>query len=169
MPRKPPLQPRPLSARPTASGRGVLTLAPPPSSRSSAQRFYQCMACGAPADPMFGSGNSSWCPACHELDTIGWAEGRLPAPHLYGQWFLAQQTEDSKPTPKSDPVSPLLRGGLTMKTAQLHTGPYCCPKCYMNFNLIGEEVLKCDRCGGPLLSGTVNDYYTEMDGDQDEE
>lgn len=169
MPRKPARQPRPLTlgSRPGAVGQRTLT--PLSASRSTSQRFYQCMACGAPADPVYGSGNGSWCPACHEQDTIGWAEGRLPDPQLYGQWFLAQRAEDSKPTPKSDPVSPLLHGALIMKTAQLHTGPYCCPKCYMNFNLIAEEVLKCDRCGGPLLSGTVNDYYVGAADDQDEE
>jgi len=50
-----------------------------------------------------------------------------------------------------------------MKTAQPNSGPFCCPKCYVNYNLIAEEVLKCDRCGGPLVSGTVDDYFADED------
>ena len=54
-----------------------------------------------------------------------------------------------------------------MKTKQLHSGPDCCPKCYIDYNLVAEEALKCDRCSGPLVSGTVDDYFTDEGDDQE--
>ena len=54
-----------------------------------------------------------------------------------------------------------------MKTRQLHSGAYCCPTCYIDYELVAEPVLKCDGCGGPLVSGTIDDYFTEAEDDQE--
>lgn len=50
-----------------------------------------------------------------------------------------------------------------MKTKRLHSGPYCCPSCCIDYELVAEEILKCDQCSGPLVSGSVDDYFAESD------
>jgi hypothetical protein len=112
---------------------------------------------------MYGTGASSWCPTCHEAGGIVWSVGQLPDPQLYGQWFTARQTPSPGPPVESNPLAPLHRGGLTMKTKHLHSGPYCCPSCCVDYELVAEAILKCDQCSGPLVSGSVDDYFAESD------
>lgn len=167
MPRKPMRQPRPSSSNNRHTGPQSRTTRPLQSPPRSLRKFYQCISCGAPADPMFGTGDGSWCPACHQPDTIGWAEGRLPDPHLYGQWFLEQQEKAKPPTmnpdlPASAPPSSFshrssLIGATDMKLRKTHSGTYCCPDCCIEYELTGESVLKCEDCGGPLYQGTLED------------
>jgi hypothetical protein len=38
--------------------------------RESGRLFHQCFACGALVDPMFGAGESSWCPSCHSAGQV---------------------------------------------------------------------------------------------------
>jgi hypothetical protein len=116
---------------------------------------------------MYGLGENSWCPSCHQTGEVYCCVGHLPDPQLYGQWFMSQQDQKSSPPTDPNSVSSLPNGGSTMKTKQLHSGPYCCPKCYIDYNLVAEEVLKCDCCSGPLVSGTIDDYYTDEGDDQE--
>src|SRR5262245_43558894 len=37
-------------------------------------------------------------------------------------------------------------GGSFMKRKKLHTGTYHCPACFIEFDVFGEESLKCDQC-----------------------
>jgi PHP family Zn ribbon phosphoesterase len=57
-----------------------------------------------------------------------------------------------------------------MKQHKTHTGTYCCPECCIEFDLMAEESLKCDHCGGPLRKGSLEDLWAEEDdlgnGDQ---
>ncbi|MHC4071700.1 MAG: hypothetical protein ACYSUD_22180 [Planctomycetota bacterium] len=50
-----------------------------------------------------------------------------------------------------------------MKTMKKHTGLYSCPKCCVEFNLFMDEDLKCERCGGPLVAGSLDDYFVDDD------
>ena len=52
-----------------------------------------------------------------------------------------------------------------MKQPKLHTGLYSCLECYIEFDLTAEESLKCDRCGGPLIRGGLEDFEHD---DEDE-
>ena len=51
-----------------------------------------------------------------------------------------------------------------MKLRKTHTGAYCCPDCCIEYELAGEDSLKCDDCDGPLYQGTLEDLADE-DGD----
>ena len=166
MPRKPTRQPR--TTRTTGkSGRPIT------SSRRK-RIFHQCLMCGAaPIDPMFGLGLESWCPHCGEADGIDCREGQLPDPVLYGRWRQNQEEKTSAPeldAKDNDPFShfQLTNGVTTMKQTKTHTGTYCCPACYIEFNLVAEESLKCDRCNGPLTKGSLEDLW-EDDEEHDED
>jgi len=70
-----------------------------------------------------------------------------------------------------DPVAPLRRpspphGGVPMRRKKLHSGTYHCPACFVEFDLIAEESLKCDQCQGPLAKGPLDDIW---DDGEDEE
>lgn len=52
-----------------------------------------------------------------------------------------------------------------MKHAKAHTGTYSCTECCLEFDLVSEESLKCDRCGNPLYKGSLDDIL----GDEEEE
>ncbi len=164
MPRKPARRPRTTrtiqkSDRSTAPPRGK-------------RHFYQCLMCGAaPIDPMYGLGLESWCPHCREPEGIDYREGQLPDPVLYGRWRQRQEEKASAPEldqKGNDPFShlQLSNGVTTMKQSKTHTGTYCCPACCIEFNLVAEESLKCDRCSGPIIKGTLEDLW-EDDEDQE--
>jgi len=146
--------------------------------RSRAQQtFYQCLTCGGLVDPMYGSGEESWCPHCHATGEICTMEGRIPRPDLYGAWLTKQQqaadrqrTEqeiqyrlNSLHAPKGDP---------TMKRKKTHTGAFQCPTCFIEFDLVAEESLKCDQCGGPLAKGSLAEVWADEEepgGEEEEE
>ncbi len=48
-----------------------------------------------------------------------------------------------------------------MKRAQTHSGGFYCPACFIQFELVDEQSLRCDKCGGPLAEGTVNDVWDD--------
>ena len=50
-----------------------------------------------------------------------------------------------------------------MKHRKTHTGSYCCPECCLDFDLAGDESLKCDGCDGLLYKGTLEDLDEESD------
>ena len=48
-----------------------------------------------------------------------------------------------------------------MKTRKTHTGLYCCPECCVEFDLVADENLKCDDCGGLLYQGSLEEVLDE--------
>jgi hypothetical protein len=64
--------------------------------------------------------------------------------------------------------SPLPNGGSVMKRKKLHTGVYHCPVCFIELDLMAEESLKCDQCGGPLNKGSLDEIWDDDDADQDD-
>ncbi len=139
-------------------------------SRARKRIFHQCLLCGAPVDPMFGLGLEGWCPHCEQPDGIDCREGQLPDPVFYGRWLQRQKknASSSHPDPKgADQLSHshFTQGVTTMKQTKTHTGTYCCPDCCIEFNLVAEESLKCDRCSGPLAKGSLEDYWAD-EGDE---
>lgn len=147
----------------------------PRARRSQSRRvFRQCLACGAEVDQMYGTGDTSWCPHCHELGMVFEGVGELPDPQMYGGWLLEQKESAAKtsssagrPPPLATPPPTNPWKGLDMKTRKLHTGAYCCPRCCFEFNLVAEDSLKCDECGGPLVSGSLEDQWEDEDNPND--
>jgi DNA-binding MarR family transcriptional regulator len=58
-------------------------------------------------------------------------------------------------------------GDHLMKRKKLHTGTYHCPACFIELELVAEESLKCDQCGGPLDTGGLDEVWA--DDEEDEE
>src|SRR5258708_40343560 len=99
--------------------------------------------------------------------------GQLPDPPRYGEWLRYRQADASSgsrgsppsgPTsadaraPSAIPFSPTQQESPSMKHKKQHTGLYCCPECCLEYDLVAEESLKCDECGGPLVSGSLDDF-----------
>ena len=59
------------------------------------------------------------------------------------------------------------KGDHRMKRKKLHTGTYHCPACFIEFELVAEESLKCEQCGGPLDKGDLGEVWA--DDEEDEE
>jgi len=59
------------------------------------------------------------------------------------------------------------KGDSLMKRKKLHTGTYHCPACFVELDLVSEESLKCDQCGGPLAQGGLDEVWA--DDEEDEE
>jgi len=55
------------------------------------------------------------------------------------------------------------KGDVTMKRKKLHTGTYHCPACFIEFDLVAEESLKCNQCGGPLAKGPLEEIWEDDD------
>jgi hypothetical protein len=119
---------------------------------------------------MYGVGDGSWCAQCHRPDLIERAEGQFPEPQLYGQWLLQRQevaaaaanAVPAAPAPSSSSSgfdSP--NGDSAMKQRKTHTGIYCCPECCTEFDLTADESLKCDKCGGLLYRGSLEDVLDD--------
>ena len=82
--------------------------------------------------------------------------------------------EDEGPTqPRQTEARPSWRpplpaqGDHRMKRKKLHTGTYHCPACFIEFDLVAEESLKCEQCGGPLDKGDLGEVWA--DDEEDEE
>jgi len=140
------------------------------------QLFWQCSRCGAPGDPINGRAEDSYCPHCRATGTVFGEQGKIPYPSLYHAWLQKQQqvregerlvTElrQRGPTPN------IQKGADPVKRKKSHSGTYHCPSCFIEFDLVAEESLKCDTCGGPLAKGTLDDVWAddEIDDDQDDE
>ena len=146
----------------------------PTAGRSQSRRvFRQCLLCGAQVDPMYGAGDTSWCPHCHELGMVFEKVGELPDPQMYGSWLVEQEKAKRQPPAPTtlsrwpDLPATNLPKGLDMKTRKLHTGTYCCPRCCFEFDLVAEGNLKCDECGDPLVSGSLEDQWEDEDDPND--
>jgi hypothetical protein len=51
-----------------------------------------------------------------------------------------------------------------MKRKKLHTATYHCPACFIELEVVAEESLKCDQCGGPLDTGGLDEVWADDDG-----
>ncbi len=171
MPRKTPSRTR----KPAASKRKRKSST---SASRSRRVFRQCLICGAQVDAMYGTGDTSWCPHCHESDSIFEQVGELPDPQLYGSWLLGQEEKaaaeaspSSKPASARNSTPPLTTSPVTrgseMKNRKLHTGIYSCPRCCLEFDLLAEASLKCDECQGPLVSGSLDELWENGEDDDD--
>jgi DNA-directed RNA polymerase subunit RPC12/RpoP len=165
-----------MSRKPQRRPRGSASRSPrtpTPERRGRPQMFWQCMACGAPADPRYGKGDESWCPSCRTCGNVMGMEGQLPSPHLYGVW-LAQQERKERERLDRAAVNEFLKSYTSkkeedrMKTKKTHTGTYHCPRCFIELELIAEESLKCDQCQGPLAAGSLDDLWDDEPDDVDD-
>lgn len=57
-------------------------------------------------------------------------------------------------------------GDHLMKRKKLHSGTYHCPACFIELELVAEESLKCDQCGGPLDTGGLDEVWADDDEDE---
>ncbi len=136
--------------------------------------FWQCQACGAPVDPMYGRGDDSWCPSCHTSGQVYGMEGQLPSPQLYGAWVVQQQRKAEAKRAEAELTEFLKRHQTqkedpTMKRKTTHSGSFYCPKCFIQFELVAEESLKCPDCGGPLAEGTLDDVWADDEEGRDDD
>jgi DNA-binding MarR family transcriptional regulator len=58
-----------------------------------------------------------------------------------------------------------MKGDHLMKRKRLHTGTYHCPACFIELDLVAEESLKCDQCGGPLAKGGLDEVWADDEED----
>jgi DNA-binding MarR family transcriptional regulator len=58
------------------------------------------------------------------------------------------------------------KGAHLMKRKKLHTGTYHCPACFIELDLVAEESLKCDQCGGPLATGSLDEVWADDEEDE---
>jgi len=58
------------------------------------------------------------------------------------------------------------KGAHLMKRKKLHTGTYHCPACFIELDLVAEESLKCDQCGGPLAKGSLDEVWADDEEDE---
>ncbi len=168
MPRKPKRQSR--ASGPVRPGGMPAGRSSNSAHRRAPKRYHQCLACGGIVDPMFGLSEDSWCPHCRTGGEVYYAEGALPDPVLYGQWLMDQEKVRATPDVAKTAVpatSSFSYGTTTMKQKKLHTGIYHCPACCIEFDLVAEESLKCDRCGGPLAKGSLDEIWDDEPGDDE--
>lgn len=140
----------------------------------SQQTFWQCQACGALADPMYGTGDDSWCPSCHTSGQVYGMDGQLPSPQLYGAWVVKQQRKAEAKRAEAELTELIKRDRTpkedrTMKRKKTHTGTFHCHTCFIEFDLVAEESLKCPDCGGPLAEGTLDDVWADGEEGRDDE
>lgn len=76
--------------------------------------------------------------------------------------YLVDGQTETRPLERRRPT-----GGADMKRAQTHSGGFYCPTCFIQFELVNEESLRCDTCKGPLAEGTLDDVWDD-DDDEDE-
>lgn len=87
----------------------------------------------------------------------------------HGHARLAFFEDESQTHPRQTEARPSWRpssaakGDRRMKRKKLHTGIYHCPACFVELDLIGEESLKCDQCGGPLAKGDLGEIWADDD------
>ncbi len=55
-----------------------------------------------------------------------------------------------------------------MRRAKTHTGTFHCPTCFVEYELVNEESLKCEHCKGPLAEGSLDQVWEDEEGEEDE-
>jgi len=134
--------------------------------------YWQCQRCGALADPIYGTGEVSYCPHCQASGTVVGEDGKIPSPALYDTWRRKQKAAVSGGLSSTEALLKLLQsqrsqGDVTMKRKKTHSGTFHCPACFIEFDLVAEESLRCDQCGGPLATGNLDEVWA--DDEEDEE
>ena len=149
--------------------------APRTLSAKSRKVFRQCLTCGGIVDQKYGKGDNSWCPLCFDWGTICEEIGQLPDPQMFGGWLGKQEEAEEKrqkEIAEKERLDKLFgnsesttksRGVQKVKTRKMHTGIYSCPDCCVEFDLFMDENVKCDDCGGPLVSGSLDKYFVDDD------
>src|SRR5438128_10611380 len=103
--------------------------------------IYQCLECGAPADPLYGVGDQSWCHHCSQGGTVIGEEGKFPFPHLYEQWRRNQRHQVQQEREQVD-ITPLhlatSKKAATMHSVKTHTGTFYCPRCWIEGELLAQ-------------------------------
>jgi ribosomal protein L37AE/L43A len=98
-------------------------------------------------------------------------EGEYPSPPLYGAWATRQVRKKEKAEPELTELvqrHPSLTKESPMKRTKTHTGTHHCPVCFTEVELFNEESLKCDKCKGPLATGSLDEIWDAADKDDDE-
>lgn len=135
--------------------------------------FWQCSSCGAPGDPINGRGEDSYCPHCRTGGTVIGECGKIPFPALYHAWSQKQQrTRENERLPatfRPEVTSTIQHGGDTMRRKKTHSGSFHCPACFIEFDLMAEESLKCDRCNGPLAKGSLDEVWVDDEDTEEDE
>lgn len=80
--------------------------------------------------------------------------------------FFETQPQQTKANASWRHLAPV-KGDHLMKRKKLHTGTYHCPACFVELDLVAEESLKCEQCGGPLAKGGLDEVWA--DDEEDEE
>jgi DNA-binding MarR family transcriptional regulator len=80
------------------------------------------------------------------------------------------EEEQSGITPRTDASTRAFpwKGDVEMKRKKLHTGTYHCPTCFIEFDLVAEESLRCDQCQGPLAKGPLDEIWEDSEGEEDD-
>ncbi len=174
MPRKPRTRPR-RSRTPASRSPNPRPPSRPRATRSQAdETFWQCGACGGLVDPIYGTGEDAWCPHCHAVGELIGAEGQIPIPSMYGAWVRKQEEAAKRERTQQEmqqwPASrQTQKGEMDMKRKKTHTGTFHCPACFIEFDLVAEESLKCDKCGGPLAEGSLAEVWADEDHSANED
>ena len=144
-------------------------------SAKSKKIFRQCLTCGGIVDQMYDKGGNSWCPHCYDWGSICEEIGHLPDPQRYGSWLGEQEEKEEKRRKEIEekrrldklfgfPSSASNSANTEVpKTRKMHTGVFSCRDCCVEFQLFMDETLKCDDCGGPLVSGQLDQYFVDED------
>ena len=131
--------------------------------------YWQCQRCGALADPIYGTGDDSYCPNCQASGTVLGEDGKIPSPALYDTWLRKQKAAVSGGLSSTEALLKLLQrsqGDVTMKRKKTHSGTFHCPACFIEFDLVAEESLRCDQCGGPLAAGSLDQVWADDEEDE---
>ncbi len=118
---------------------------------------------------MYGTGDDAWCPHCHTVGQVMGMDGQIPSPSLYGAWVRKQEEAARRERTQQEIQQWLTsrqtqKGETDMKRTKTHTGTFHCPACFIQYDLVAEESLKCDKCGGPLAEGSLDNVWADDDG-----
>jgi DNA-binding MarR family transcriptional regulator len=90
----------------------------------------------------------------------------------HGHARLAFFQDESPTQPRQSEASASWRpplpatGAHFMKRKKLHSGTYHCPAYFIELDLVAEESLKCDQCGGPLAKGDLDEVWDDDEEDE---
>lgn len=54
-----------------------------------------------------------------------------------------------------------------MKQTKYHTGKYSCLDCCIEYEVFHDEQLKCDRCKGRLVKGSLDEFESDWEDSDD--
>jgi DNA-binding MarR family transcriptional regulator len=90
--------------------------------------------------------------------------------HGYARLAFFQEEQPPHDTRRAAPVSrsrpSRWTGDVTMKRKKLHSGTFHCPACFIEFDLVAEESLRCDQCQGPLAKGPLDEVWADEEEEE---